>query len=470
MGPFRRSASAHDKAVPAEPETEAPEAPELPDPLEPQDSAPEPEPEPHVEFDAAASAEYRRVGDDLALLTIEIPTRDAAGAAAAELVAPEGVAIAHPAPIAVTLQPEAGLARLVFAVGRHLPPSAGDRLAIAAGPHARFTVPAPVLRPAVGAEETDIGDATVSTLAGEELFGLVTMLEKRCSVAERIAEDFRAQPTESQKLAQAYREVWDVRALLDSREETYRRSAETVEAAEAGLAASVAEADELAHERDDAQATADLLGGELEATRAAVEEWSAEAERARTHLAAAVERAEELETERDEALALALEYETSVADARSAAEASAEEAATAGAELAAAVARADAMQRERDEAYGGVDALKEQIDAARMAAEEAESRLESERTLYEARIVSGVEAERKLRLEVEELNARLGERRKARSVALRPQPGAVTESFVNAQQERLRQTTLDQQRAEVAALERQLERLKQGSPQRTAGR
>lgn len=466
MGPFRRSA----RIPVAEPERELPESPADPTPGAAAEIPATPEELP------ATSAEYRRVGDDLALLTVEIPTGDAAAAASAELSAPDPDAIAHPLPIAVTLQPEAVQARLVFAIDRHLAASPGNHLTIQAGPELSFTVPAPVLRPAVGAPDSDLAGAAVSTLAGEELFGLVTMLEKRCTVAERVAADLRTAPPEAQKLAQAYREVWDVRALLDSREDTYRRSADAVEAAvadaeelRAQLAVAAAEADELAQERDAAQSAADHATAELEAARAALDEWSAEAERARTHLAAAVARAEELESERDEALAMALEYETGLAEARDAATAQAEETRTAAEDLAAAVARADAMERERDEAYAGVDALKEQIDAARIAAEDAESRLASERALYEARIVSSVETERKLHLEVEELKARLGERRKARSVALRPQPGAVTEAFVNAQQERLRQSTLEEQRAEVAALERQLERLKQRGPS-AAGR
>jgi hypothetical protein len=450
MGPFGRSARAQEHTEAVAPLEAVPLEIALPEAVEP--------PRP-VEVLAAASSEYRRVGDDLALLTVEVAA-DAAAAAIAELVGPEPGRVAYPAPTSVTIQPAAGLARLTFVVDRHLPARAGDSLVIAAGPDLSFTVPPPVQRPAIGSPETEIGDAAVATLAGEELFGLITMLEKRCSVAERVAADFRAGPTDAVKLAQAYREIWDVRAMLDSREDTYRRSAELVEAAEAALRAQIAESDELAAERDDARAAAEQLGSELDQTRAAVEEWSAEAERARASLAAAVARAEELETERDEALALALEYETEATDARAAAAASAEQVGSAAAELAVAAEHAESLERERDEAYAGVDSLMEQIQDARHAAAEAESRLESERTLYEARIVAGVEAERKRSLEVEELKARLGDKRRERSGSLRREPAAIAESFVQAQRERLRHTSLDEQRAEVAALELQLERLK----------
>ena len=518
MGPFKRGRARQQKSsdwdaleaeltAPAVAEADAPEAVE-PEAIEPEAVAPDavepaegiaPEAESHDDVPTATSSEYRRVGDDLALLTVEIPTGDAGVAAAARLSAPDAVAVVHPEPSSVTIRPGADRARLVFVVDRHLPEH--DGLAIDAGPQLTFAVPAPVERPAIGDTRTDLSDAAVSGLVGEELFGLIAMLEKRCSVAERVAADFRAQPTEARKLVQAYREIWDLRALLDSREDTYRRSADAVQTAEKArdeaeaaaaaataeldglkdtvakleaavadaegirdkLATATAESDELAQERDEARAAAEALGSELEATRSAVEEWSAEAERARTHLAAAVARAEELEAERDDALVLAQNCEIELAEVRMAVAASAEQADAASAELGAATARADALQRERDEAVGGVDALRRQIDAGREALEEAESRLESERTLYEARIVSGVETERKLYREVEELKARLGEKRKARSEALRQQPGSISDSVIDAQRERLRQTSLEEQRAEVAALERQLERLKQGS-------
>jgi DNA repair exonuclease SbcCD ATPase subunit len=500
--PFRRNASAQDPAEPDRPAFEPLEA-ALSEPVR-GPAALDPDTASRVEAESATLSEYRRLGDDTALLTIEVPCADAAAIAQARLQAP-GFDVEHPEPIAVTLQPGVAIARLVFAVDRSLPERAREVLEVAAGSRLRFAVPAPVLMPTVGAPDTDMGHAVVSSLQGEELLGYVTVMEKRCAVAERVAADHRAEASVPRQMAQAYREISDVRALLDEREAVYRASADRVQAAEAAaldaegraaaaaserddeavraadaddlraqLAATAAESDELALERDEAQAAAERLVADLEATRAAVEEWSAEAERARTRLADAVARAEELETERDEAMALALEYEAELdaaverADALDAA--AAERGDALDRERDEAVARADALQRERDEAHAGLDAVVEQIEAGRRAAEDAESRLASERTLYEARIVSGVEAERKLHLEVEELKARLGDKRKARSGALRPQPGAATESLVNAQHERLRQTTLEEQRAEVAALERQLERLKHGSGDPAAGR
>ena len=362
----------------------------------------------------ATLAEYRRVGEGTSFLTVEVPVADAAALAGARLLAP-GFAVDRCEPLAITLCPGERLARLFFAVDRGLPGRARNVLEIVTDAGPRILVPEPVLMPTVGAPDTDLGDALVWGLQGQELLAYVTMLEKRCEIAERMAVDLRHQATESRRIAQAHREVWELRELFESRESAYRAGLERVRLADA-------ECDELTRERDAAQAVARRMTRELEAVRVPLEDWVAEAERARAHLAAAVGRAEELESERDDALSIAAAYERELAGAR--------------------------------EATARAAGVTEQAESTRLAAEESARRWEEERTGYEARIVSGVEAERRLHRQVEELAARLGERRRAQAEALESAHAPAADPFP------LPHASLDAQRAEVAALEHQLERLK----------
>ena len=415
----------------------------------------------------ARSAEYRHFGDDSALLTVAVQAHATALPGEARLIASDGREVTA---CAVTFQPEGGLARLVFAVDRGVAAALGASLKVVIGAGLPIVVPEPVKRAAIGVPDAELDHAIAAGVAGDELAGLLRVLERRATIAERIASDAREKRSDSVKVAQAYREIWEVRDLLESREDAYRRSADAVDAAEAAqreaeAAASAARA-ELEDVRGESQAATTRLEGELAqreadlaAARARVEELERERDEARAAagwLEADVEEAlavaDAAQAERDEAVAArdAAEAAREAAIAEAAAERDAREAAEYDrdeirAERDAVAADRDAAVAERDDALDKLHAVKAELAAAtadvaewaaeleeaRTRAADAEALLEAERTLHEARLAQKAGTERNL-----------------------------ADLFAEAQRERLRQTPEDEQLAQVAALERQLARIK----------
>jgi hypothetical protein len=252
----------------------------------------------HEQTTEAASAEYRHFGDDSALLIVVVPAHGSALPGDARLVVPGAGEV--PAS-AVTFQPGAGLARLVFAVDRGVASGARAALQVAIGPDVRICVPEPAKRTAIGVPDGELEHAVAAGVSGDELAGLIRMLERRSTIAERVATDLRETRSDATKLAQAYREIWEVRDLLDTREDAYRRAAEEVDAAGAAqrqAESAQAEAEavaaealaELADVRAESQAATQRLEDELAARIAEVERLKAEVERQAAEHTAEVER------------------------------------------------------------------------------------------------------------------------------------------------------------------------------------
>ena len=416
----------------------------------------------------AASAEYRHFGDDSALLIVVVQAHGSELPGDARLICPDGSSVAASA---VTFQPDAGLARLVFAVDRGVASGAGAALHVTTGPELRVRVPEPVKRPAIGVSDGELEHAVAAGVAGDELAGLIFVLERRCAIAERVARDLRGERSDATRLAQSYREIADVRELLESREEAYRRSAERIDEADTAQREAEARADAARTELEDVRAEARAATARLEAEVAArdeaverleadVAELRVEAERLRAELAERGDAVERLRTElAEQATEMErLESELSATTARFDAEltATAERfdaeltavAERRQAELAAAREESVELERQRDAALAKLEAVKQELaeasanvaawsaelEEARTRATEAESLLEAERTLHEARLA-----------------ARAGDQRN------------LADLFAEAQRERLRQTPAEEQRAQIQALEQQLERLKRGT-------
>ena len=163
----------------------------------------------------AASAEYRHFGDDSALLIVVVQAHGSALPGDARLMVPEGEPVAASA---LTFQPDAGLARIVFAVDRRVITNARAGLYVTVGAGHPVAVPEPVNRPAIGVPDDELEHAVAAGVAGDELAGLLRVLERRAAIAERVASDLREERSDATKLAQSYREIWEVRELLESRE------------------------------------------------------------------------------------------------------------------------------------------------------------------------------------------------------------------------------------------------------------
>src|SRR3954466_10778892 len=176
----------------------------------------------------ARSAEYRHVGDDSAVLIVAVQAHAAELPADARLITSDGREV--PA-CAVTFQPEGDIARLIFAVDRRVAAALGPSLRVVIGSELPIPVPEPVKRAAIGVPDAELDHAIAAGVAGDELAGILRALERRAVIAERIASDARETRSDSVKVAQAYREICEVRDLLESREDAYRRSSEAVDAA-----------------------------------------------------------------------------------------------------------------------------------------------------------------------------------------------------------------------------------------------
>jgi hypothetical protein len=123
--------------------------------------------------------------------------------------------------------------------------------------------------------------------------------------------------------------------------------------------------------------------------------------------------------------------------------------------------RADA-----DDAQTTAARLGKELEASQAAAADAQGSLERERALYEGRITVSTEAERKMRSELMALRTELDSLRVGReSRAPAPVPPA-DDPCAAAERTRARQLTIAEQRAQVAALERQLDEIKQRSAHR----
>jgi chromosome segregation ATPase len=433
-----------------------------------------------------SSCDYRRFGDDRTLLSVEL--RAVGGLRAGIRLrsqTPDQVRELQPA--AVTLLPESASTLLLFVVdlGGLALDHARLELAIDGEPAVPLPVPSELRPFGTPGCDLDLDHAVASSLAGDQLQGVATMLERRCATAERALEDLRVESSEPRKLAQAYRECWELRTLLDDREDAYRQGNSIVEAADAARHDAESATEAVRTELDEVRADRDRIQTELleelemrgdaiarlEAavteSGAAVEAWAVEAERARTQLAEAVDRAEVLEAERDEAWSAGERLAADLAHWRGAAAAAHAKSDAAHERLADAVARVAVLETQCDESDASASTVREELTASRELLSETEGVLERERNLYEARIASGAESERTLRSRVDELEARLGEERSSRGV-LQRRKATIAQSFADAQRARLREATLDEQRTQVAALERQLEQIKQRSAERGA--
>src|SRR5215208_607060 len=292
----------------------------------------------------ARSAEYRHFGDDSALLAVAVQAHAAALPGEARLIASDG----REAPAcAISFQPEGGLARLVFGVDRGIAAALGASLKVVIGAELPIVVPEPVKRSAIGVLDAELDHAIAAGVAGDELAGLLRVLERRATIAERIASDAREKRSDSVKVAQAYREIWEVRDLLESREDAYLRSAEAVDAAEAAAREAEAAAAAAQAELEDVRAESQAATARLEAVLA---ERDAE-------VAAARSRTEELQREHDEARAVVESLEADVEEALAVAD---------GAQ-----ADRDDAQAARDEAISARDAAAAQRDEAVAARDEA---------------------------------------------------------------------------------------------------
>src|SRR3954447_15662598 len=236
--------------------------------MRPSSSADTPAPVPADGTAIARSAEYRHFGDDSALLTVAVQAHAKSLPGEARLICSDGREVSASA---VTFQPDGGLARLGFAVDRRVAGARGASLKVVIGAELPILVPEPVKRSAIGVPDAELDHAMAAGVAGDELAGLLRVLERRASIAERIASDSREQRSDSVKVAQAYREIWEVRDLLESREDAYRRSAEEVDAATAAQrdaeAAAAAARAELEDVRAESQAATVRLEAELATAR-----------------------------------------------------------------------------------------------------------------------------------------------------------------------------------------------------------
>ena len=313
----------------------------------------------------ARSAEYRHFGDDSALLTVAVQAHASSLPGEARLVLRDGTEVAASA---VTFQPEAGLARIVFAVDRGVASSAlGGSLQIAIGAR-HVPVPEPIKRTAIGVPDAELDHAVAAGVAGDELAGLIRVLERRATIAERVAGDAREQRSDSTKVAQAYREIWEVRELLESREAGYAAAAERIDAAE--VAQREAETD-----LEDVRAESQAAVARLEARLAEAEALRDEALAARD---AAVAAREEAEVARDEA----------IADRD-------EDVAAAEAERDRSVA---AAQADRDQAVAAAEAQRDEaIAAAEAQRDEAIAAAEAERDAAETQRDKGIKKTQKER-------------------------------------------------------------------------
>jgi chromosome segregation ATPase len=449
-------------------------------------------------------------------------------------------------PVTFTVDPAAGTVRFAFLVDRAVAKRAEAELAITVPSHGRLELPARVELPPLDSTDVAIGSVLAGTRTGDELVATMNLFERRCAIAERVADDLRSMPTEGRKLAQSYRESSELRALLESREEAHTQSAGAVEKAEADaaeraaeaataraelaglrstledtnarhavelaerdatierleaemaagneaaetwqtevatareqLAAAVGESEGLERGLTEARETVEALQSELAAVADQADAWAAEAERARTQLVEAVDRAQLVQEERDGARASLAELDAALRAAEAeldvevtAARTELEHAvSTATAEVESArtvlqdaAARTDELARERDDERATRNQVEQELARSRALAADTEARLEREQSLYEARIASAVETERKLRRQVADLEAKLADQPRSLPGFPRRKAEPITQQFAEAQRARLRHTTLEEQRAQVAALERQLEQLKQDSP------
>ena len=465
-------------------------------------------PEPAASSAGARSAEYRHFGDDSALLTVAVQAHAGELPGEARLITSDGREI--PAS-AVTFQPQAGLARIVFAVDRGVASSAlGASLHVAIGDQ-QVAVPEPVKRTAIGVPDPELDHAVAAGVAGDELAGLIRVLERRATIAERVASDVRERRSDHTKVAQAYREIWEVRELLESREEAYAASAERVDealaaqrAAESDAAAARAELEDVRGESQAATMRLQEQLAELEADAAAAR---AEAEAADAAREEAVAERDDAIAERDAAIAVAeAERDVAVAErekAVAAANAERDEAHaardTAVAErheaIAAAAAERDAAvasaQAARDDARAERDEAAAQRDEALAAADHAQAARDEAIAQSDAAAAARDDALDKLRAvrsdlaeatanvatwaaELEEARARAADaeallvaERTLHEARLASRAGGerqVADLLAEAQRERLRQTPEDDQRAQVEALERQLARMKSARP------
>jgi DNA repair exonuclease SbcCD ATPase subunit len=521
------------------------------------------------------SCEYRHIGDEHALLTVLVRVGDAPAPTEATLLIDAGGAVREAPSAAASFHPSIGSARLIFVVPRDVSGYRDASLELAFGSAGRAELPAPAQHAALIAPQRDVDEVVGAALTGEQLLGVIELLEKRCVTAERAVGDMRARNSESRKLAQAWRESSDLRAMLDSRESAYRthrdaidaaqrardeyqaaaetlqaelerRQAElaettrrqtqlegavfeleerlgerghlvtrleqeiaelqndlaaTTELAEASEAVRVEQADELAatshaleelqtvsadrledleaeiaergeaitrlHDELDRRTTAiaqieqqlaersetiDRLRGDTDEIRGDRDRLRAVLSRLQEDLATSIELAQSAEADREQAQVAAArlreELETTREDAK------------------ATMAVCGELATARDEAQTTAARLGKEIEASQAAAADAQGMLERERALYEGRINVSAEAERQVRGEIRALRAELDNLRVGRDGgAPAPQPSA-TEPSALAERTRTRQLTIEEQRAQVAELERQLEQIKQRAAQR----
>ena len=429
---------------------------------------------------AIETCEYRPFGDEHATLTVVLRGHNVAPGADLQLAAAPGSTHAEVAPSAVAII--GGSVRVTFVVGRLVARVADHVLELLIGSGSALRLPAPTELPPIGWAGGDgFETAVAGTIRGEELSALINLFERRATIAERVIADQREGVEYPQRLAQAYRETAELRSLLDDRESAHRDSAAIVEAAEAArteheerAAAAETALEELKdeYERSNTELKEELelraraieaLETELVDCRAALDEWAAEAGRAGDQLAEAVAQVESLA---DDCNTLRAQLEAAQAERDELDEtrrATEDANAHARREIEDTQARADALARELDESRAHAQKLESKLAASQELLAEGDGRFDAQRTLYEARIASAAESDAKLRRRIDDLEARLGERRSTGGRAIETRE-ARAQAIADAHAGRLSEVTLDEQRAQVAALERQLERIKQRSP------
>ena len=196
------------------------------------------------------SCEYRHIGDEHGLLTVLVRVGDDPAPTAATLLIEAGGAVREAPSAAMSFHPSVGSARLIFVVPRDVSGHRDASLELAVGSGGRVPLPAPTFRAPVVAPQHDVDEVVGVALSGEQLLGVIELLEKRCVTAERAVDDMRARNGESRRLVQAWRESSDLRAMLDSRESAYRTHRDAIEAVQRG--------------RDEYQAAAEAVQAELE--------------------------------------------------------------------------------------------------------------------------------------------------------------------------------------------------------------
>ena len=229
-------------------------------------SIPTPEPQ---------SCEYRHIGDEHGLLTVLVRVGDAPAPTAATLLIEAGGAVCEAPSAATSFHASIDSARMIFIVPRDVSGYRDASLELAIGSGGRAALPAPAQRAPLVAPQRDVDEVVGAALTGEQLLGVIGLLEKRCVTAERAVDDMRARTSESLRLVQAWRESSDLRAMLDSREGAYRTHRDAIEAAQRGL--------------DEYQAAAESVHAELERRQAEL----AEATRRQAQLEGAVFELEE---------------------------------------------------------------------------------------------------------------------------------------------------------------------------------